>query len=209
MIINKHMLSIPPFISTSWKDIDLLLSDGQTTLNVYLKNGTVVKISNLLKDDLNLIFKVHQDILLSPSQPTIPSLIDPLLFSLSGPLLEHDPDLHDASPLPDEVKIKLKSLLEGMPKLEKIKLPQIHQDCNCPFCQIMGLIQDEATNDEEIVKDEDLLFSTWKQEAFSDHLIKLTHPFNQEETYFINLESPISCSCGQTSCEHIEHVLRN
>lgn len=208
MIINKQILSIPPFISTSWRDVELLLSDGHSTLNIYLKNGTLVKISNLQKDDLDLIFKVHQDILLTPEQPHIPSLIDPLLFSFSGPLLEHDPDLKDASPLPDEVKIKLKSLLEGFPKLDKIKLPEVHSDCNCPFCQVMSLIQDDE-NDDDIVTDDDLHFSTWKQDHLTEHLIKLIHPFNEEEIYLVSLDTPVTCSCGQTGCEHIEHVLRN
>lgn len=208
MIINKQILSIPPFISTSWQDVELLLSDGHSTLNIYLKNGTLVKISNLLKEDLDLIFKVHQDILLSPSQPEIPSLIDPLLLSFSGSLLEHDPDLKDASPLPLEVKTKLKSLLDEIPKLDKIKLPDIHPDCHCPFCQIMNLMQDQD-HDDELVTDDDLHFSTWKQEALSEHLIKLIHPFNHDENYLVSLDTPITCSCGQTGCEHVEHVLRH
>jgi hypothetical protein len=209
MIINKQILSIPPFISTSWKDVELLLSDGHSTLNIYLKNGTLVKISNLLKEDLDLIFKVHQDILLTKAQPHIPSLIDPTFLSFSGSLLEHDPDLKDASPLPDEVKAKLKGLLEEMPKLDKIKFPEVHDDCNCPFCQIMTLLQEDESDEEELVSDEDLHFSTWKQDTLTDHLIKLIHPFNEEENYIVSLDHPITCSCGQTGCEHIEHVLRN
>lgn len=208
MIINKQVLSIPPFISTSWKDIELLLSDGHSTLNIYLKNGTLVKISNLLKEDLDLIFKVHQDILLTQQDTRISSMMDPLLFSFTGPMLEHDPDLQDSSPLPDEVKNKLKSLIDGMPKIEKSKLPEIHQNCNCPYCQIMNLVH--GTDDEEdIVSEDELHFSTWKQDALTNHLIKLTHPFNDEESYLVSLDSPVTCSCGQIGCEHVEHVLRN
>lgn len=208
MIINKQILSIPPFISTSWKDVELLLSDGHSTLNIYLKNGTLVKISNLLKEDLDLIFKVHQDILLSPSPLQIPSLIDPLLFSFSGSLFEHDPDLKDASPLPLEIKTKLKSLLDEMPQLDPVKFPQVHPHCHCPFCQIMSLIQNKQTDD-DLVSDDDLHFSTWKQEVLSEHLIKLIHPFNADENYLVSLDTPITCSCGQVGCEHIEHVLRH
>ena len=208
MIINKQLLSIPPFISASWKDIELLLSDGASTLNIYLKNGTIVKISNLLKEDLDLIFKVHQDILLNQTNDQMPMMFDPLFFQFSGPLLDHDPDLADASPLPDEVKLKLKSLLESLPKFDKIKLPEPHPDCNCPHCQVMSLLS-ENKDQEEIVSDEELHFSTWVQERLGDHLFKITHPFNDEESYFVSLDTPVSCSCGHTACEHLEHVLRH
>jgi hypothetical protein len=208
MIINKQLLSIPPFISTSWKDIELLLSDGQNTLNIYLKNGTLVKISHLLKEHLNLIFSVHQEILLNQAQEVTTPIIDPLFFQFSGPFLEHDPDLCDASPLPDEVRSKLKSLIENLPKMDPSKMPVVHDNCFCPHCQLINLIF-ENTEKEELVSDSDLTFSTWIQEEVSDDEIKLIHPYNSDEFYIIKLQNPLQCSCQMPDCEHLLHVLRN
>jgi hypothetical protein len=208
MIINKQLLSIPPFISTSWKDVELLLSDGQHTLNIYLKNGTLVKISHLLKEQLDLIFNVHQEILLTQAQDLAAPLIDPLFFQFSGPFLEHDPELSDANPLPDEVKARLQSLLEGLPKIDSAKLPQPILGCNCPHCQLMTLIN-VPKNEEEYVDDEELKFASWDVNQLSDHLFKLTHPYDETDIYYVSLESPISCTCGEKNCEHIEHILRN
>jgi hypothetical protein len=208
MIINKQLLSIPPYISTSWKDVELLLSDGQHTLNIYLKNGTLVKISHLHKEQLDLIFSVHQEILLNQTQEMTIPIIDPLFFQFSGPFLEHDPDLYDASPLPDEVKIKLLSLLEGLPKIDTSKAPLIHPDCSCPHCQLMNLIAHNKEQ-QEYISDEELSFATWTQSSISPQEIKLTHPYNTDESYIVSLNEPISCTCGQNHCEHLIHVLRS
>lgn len=206
MIINKQLLSIPPFISTSWKDVELLLSDGKNTLNIYLKNGTLVKISHLLKEQLDLIFQVHQEILLSQAQDISAPLVDPLFFQFSGPFLEHDPELSDASPLPDEVKSKLLSLLKSLPKMDATKLPIAHENCGCPHCQLMNLMKGQEEDD--IVTDEELRFATWRVEEIENNYFKLTHPYQESEIYFVSLSDPISCSCGQNHCEHVEHILR-
>ena len=208
MIINKQLLSIPPFISTSWKDVELLLSDGQHTLNIYLKNGTLVKISHLLKEQLDLIFKVHQEILLAQAQDMAMPLMDPVFFQFSGPFLEHDPELSDASPLPEEVKDKLYSLLKGLPKLDVSKLPEAHAGCMCPHCQLMNLISINE-QEEELVTDDDLKFATWDIKQIDNHHFKLQHPYDENEVYDVCLDAPIFCSCGQNQCEHIECVLRN
>lgn len=208
MIINNKLLSIPPFISTSWRDVELLLSDGQHTLNIYLKNGTLVKISHLLKDQLDLIFKVHQDVLLNQNTDKKPPFLDPLMVQFSGQILEHDPELFDFQPLPDDMLGKLKALSSALPKPDKDRMPQIHPGCRCPHCQIMTVILEEQDND-DLVDDSDLTFATWLQEELTDHDFLITHPYNKEETYLVTLGEKVCCSCGQMPCEHIEHVLKN
>lgn len=210
MIVNTKLLSIPPYISTSWKDVELLLSDGENTLNVYLKNGTVIKIAHLMKEHLELIFKVHQEVLMQKQHDIPPSLIDPLFFNFSGPFLEHDAEMSDADPLPDEIKQKLRSLIRSFPKLEKSQLPQFHENCNCPHCQLMNLLSDKENEgfEEELIDDKDLVFAPWQVEKKSDKCFVLSHP-DLEERFEVNLESFPTCSCNQGSCEHLAYVLRN
>jgi len=210
MIVNTKLLSIPPYISTSWKDVELLLSDGEHTLNVYLKNGTIIKIAHLLKEQLELIFKVHQEVLMQKPKDIPPSLIDPLFFNFSGPFLEHDPEMSDAEPLPEEIKLKLKSLVDTFPKLEKSKLPKFHDNCNCPHCQLMALLSDEedTCEIEEVIDDKDLQFALWNVEKLTDKDFKLSHP-DEPEIFHVNLNQTPCCSCQKPCCEHLAYVLRN
>ncbi len=208
MIINKHVLSIPPYISTSWRDIELLLSDGHSTLNIYLKNGTLVRIAHLPKEQLDLIFAIHQEILLQKPALIPTQALDPLLFNFAGPFLEHDETLSDSSPLPEEVKERLRSLIQGLPKIEAQRLPPIHENCHCPHCQLMGLLVEPELKEEE-VSDEDLRFSTWITYPVSSSEVIVEHPYDKQQCYRVFLKNPVGCSCGETGCEHLKHVLRN
>lgn len=66
MKINQKMLNIPPYISTSWKNIATLYVDNQQNkpvLNVALVNGTCVQIPNLTSSVLEAIFSMHSQYL--------------------------------------------------------------------------------------------------------------------------------------------------
>jgi hypothetical protein len=206
MLINKKLLHIPPFISTSWKDVELLLGDGHHSLNIYLKNGTLVQISHLSKEELDLIFQVHQEILLAQASSKDLTLPHPLLFQFSHQFLEQDPQISDTTSLSDAVKIKLLSVLDQM-------IPQEHthahpDSCSCAQCTLINFLSEKNQTPDEIVCDEDLQFATWIVDPLESQNYKLTHPYHPDETYFVCLNHPICCSCGQPGCEHIEHVLK-
>ena len=81
MKINAKMLSIPPYISTSWENISSLQADPLTgILHIFLTNKQTVSIPGLPGPLLEGIFRAHAEFLEHP--PTSP------LFPLSRPLLQ-------------------------------------------------------------------------------------------------------------------------
>jgi hypothetical protein len=66
MKINQKMLNIPPYISTSWKNVAALYVDNQQNkpvLSIALLNGTCVQIPNLQSCVLEAIFSMHSQYL--------------------------------------------------------------------------------------------------------------------------------------------------
>lgn len=66
MKINQKMLNIPPYVSTSWKNITALYVDdcqNQLVLNIVLLNGTCIRIPNLTSSILETIFSMHSQYL--------------------------------------------------------------------------------------------------------------------------------------------------
>ena len=62
MNINPKILSIPPYISTSWKNIASLHVDTQNptlVLIVTLLNGTCIEVPQLAPDTIEMIFRAH------------------------------------------------------------------------------------------------------------------------------------------------------
>ena len=66
MKINQKMLNIPPYISTSWKNVAALYVDNQQNkpvLSIALLNGTCVQIPNLQSGVLEAVFSMHSQYL--------------------------------------------------------------------------------------------------------------------------------------------------
>jgi len=66
MKINQKMLNIPPYISTSWKNVAALYVDNQQNkpvLSIALLNGTCVQVPNLTSCVLEAIFSMHSQYL--------------------------------------------------------------------------------------------------------------------------------------------------
>ena len=60
--INQKILSIPPYISTSWKNINTLHMkeiEGKPVLVIALHNGTSIDIPGLQKSLIEEIFEAH------------------------------------------------------------------------------------------------------------------------------------------------------
>lgn len=186
MKINQKILSIPPFISTSWKNVTSLhLEDrnGQTILMIGLQNGSSIEIPNLPKEALQAIFAAHERFLereessagaspTMPMGPTLPPFIQggmpsngSAVFSLPlnlgidgnmGNLLQHNQEGADSPDLPKEVLNKIKSLSKAMGIETKDNLPKPEPHCNCLHCQIMRAFADEEQEELLEVHDEEI-----------------------------------------------------
>ncbi|NGX59422.1 MAG: hypothetical protein KR126chlam3_00573 [Chlamydiae bacterium] len=172
MKINQKILSIPPYISTSWKNvISLHLEEhnGVSVLIIGLVNGSTIEIPGLDKKSLEATFAAHEkhlelDVtdLVGPNEssqmPMLPPgmfenpsaiLSLPLRFGLDanmGNLLQHNPEAADSPDLPKEVIEKIASLSKvvGLDNVDNFPKPEPH--CNCMHCQIMKAMQEDSQN---------------------------------------------------------------
>ena len=238
MKINQKILSIPPYISTAWKNVISLHIEEQNTplLIIGLVNGSSIEIPNLDQPLLEAVFAAHQKYLEQESpnntlqRGSSPSSIFPgmqdsttlLSFPLNlgiegnmGNLLQHNPEAADSPNLPSEVleKIATLSKVVGFENVENFPKPEPH--CNCMHCQIMRVIQKnegdflEHVDVDEEVSEEDLRFRDWDIKQSGDQLYIVTNPLNNEEHYNVFLGKPVGCTCGQLNCEHIRAVLNS
>ncbi len=237
MKVNQKILSIPPYVSTSWKNVISLHAekrDDNSILIIGLVNGSTIEIPNLDKTTIESIFSAHEKYIEQDSTPsskeTPPSIFpseimeDSALLSLPLPLgldanmgnmLQHNPDAASSPDLPKEVleKIAAVSKVVGFETGENLPKPEPH--CNCTHCQIMSVLQDEeelpagSIEHEEEVSDEDLSFRNWEIAQSGDKLYIVTNPLNAKEQYNVYLGTPVGCTCGTPNCEHISSVLNS
>ena len=216
MKITTRILSIPPYLSTTWKNISSLHVKeglGHLTLVVFLQNGTSVEVPNLDRGSIDEIFEAHARSTEEHSAPTLPG---PFGFSLplqgDSPIqtfetsMQHNPEQTDLPPIPPAVLKKI-SMITRVFGIDNI-LPKGEPNCNCVYCQIVRSVQGEEMAVEE-VSDEDLKFRTWEIEEVGEKLYKVTNPLDPNEHYNVFLGTPIGCTCGSQNCEHIQTVLKS
>lgn len=157
--ITEKILSITPYISTSWSKIAALHAK-ENTLTVTLTNGSDVEIPNLDPATLEMIFQHHAQSLEKESSPH-PQHLDPLqiknlleteepgirfAFGTSmegmGSMMQHNPNQADAPDLPPEILQKIKTITKIITSFEEnIVMPNAEQNCNCFYCQIARTIK--------------------------------------------------------------------
>lgn len=229
MKINHKVLSIPPYISTSWKNINALHVRGKSLI-ISLQNGSVIEVPDLPETILTEIFTAHESHMENEQEITETPLganfsfgmpIQELggLGALGGlenitSLMHHNMDKADSPNLPQDVLDKVKNLTKVMGMDEHIQnMPEAEPHCNCPYCQIARAIADEESHeepldiDEEIVSESELKFREWDIKEIGDKQYTVTNPLNPNEIYHVFLGTPIGCTCGKTNCEHIKCVL--
>lgn len=236
MKINPKNLIIPPFISTSWKQVkSIFVSDG--TLKISLQNGETVNIPNLSDETLTAVFKAHEDFLeseqpkpseseeLSPKEfiqglfSNLPiSDIQLTSFSPGGiegisAVLQHDLSQSNSPKIPDEILNRIASLVKMMMPEDGDALPKPEPHCNCPHCQIARAIRgtelEEEVDHDEPVEDEELEFKEWDVESVGENLYRVTSRLNPQEQYQVYLGEPVGCTCGKEGCDHLLAVLRS
>jgi hypothetical protein len=237
MRINYKILSLPPYISTSWKNVVSLHveleSDGPLLL-IALIDGQKVVVPNLEPPIIEAIFHAHAKFLeQEQAQPVLKDgsfplahpeqlgLNFPLKIAIGGlenlgNLLQHNPAQADTPPLPEDILNKIVSLTKNAGIDDPNMLPTAEPHCNCVHCQIARAIHgNHATSDthtidiDEEVSEEDLKFRTWNIVQTGDKLFALSNPLDEAEKYNVFLGNPVGCTCGEKSCEHILAVLRS
>ena len=227
MKINDKLLSIPPYLSTSWDNISSIQMDlASGSLEIMLYTNIKVSIPNLSKDVLETIFSCHASSL-EKTEETL--LANPFGINiqnagvvLSGMenftgMMQHDRNQSNALNLPEELLLKIAEMGKAMGiDKETFNIPESEPHCNCPYCQISRAIHgikhtnpDLGIDENEEVSKEELTFREWNIDQQNDKLYYVTNPLNNNEKYSVYLGDPIGCTCGKNNCEHILAVLKS
>lgn len=219
MKINKSILHLPPYISTSWDNITSIFSQEQFLI-IILKNGIKIEIPNLNAGLIELIFDTHAKVLESNSISKPKTSISfglPLnpnigLDSISS-AMQHDPSQKNAPDLPLDILKKIANLAKLFAEEANMDMPKPEKDCNCMHCQIAKALQIGAgvnpENLDDEVLDDDLKFRVWDIKEEGSKLFSVINPLDQNEHYSVFLGEPIGCTCGKRNCEHIKAVLKS
>jgi hypothetical protein len=232
--INETILSIPPYLSTTWHQIASLHTIDQV-LFVTLFEGSTLQIPGLTPTEIDSIFNHHGAFLekAENEEKNLPDLTDVARalgeFSLGSSVvrfgfshmtedqmtnlsLEHNQADADAPDLPQEIIEKIGMITKMINGNEDIALPEPHLGCNCFHCQIsrgLNKTLEISTEKEEIVSDAELSFEEWSVSQLDHQLYAVAHKLNEGETYQVFLGEPIGCTCGHSGCEHILAVLKS
>lgn len=243
MKINDKILSLPPYISTSWDQVSALRMKANH-LSITLKNGDSIDIPALVPEIIEKIFQAHADHLelqteksyLETKQNTSfnkqllaqtlfgqdPGEL-PFRFGISGidgmsAALQHNPDQSDAPNIPEPILRKISAIAKIVGPEEASTLPKAEPNCNCVYCQLTRAISGEGQepvhlmaeeSEEETVNEGDLAFQQWDIAPAGDKLFTVTSRLDTNEKYSVYLGSPVGCTCGHPSCEHIVAVLKS
>ncbi len=218
MKITDKVLSIPPYISSAWKNIVSLQLEARPfgpVLVIHLVTGSKVEIPNLERPLLEKIFSCHATVVENEkSSVGKESFSFPLIFPhLEGlaSMIQHNEEHKNAPPLPSEMLERISTMIKTLLPNDISYLQHPEPGCNCPHCQIMRSalgIQEESLLEEEVTE-EDLKFRTWDIKQENDKLYSVTNPLDSKEHYSIFLGNPVGCTCGNKNCEHIQAVLRS
>lgn len=233
MKINEHILSLPPHLSTSWKEVKALRSENQSLI-VTLMSGQVVNVPDLDRAWIDSAFQAHAaylerkqpETLFNPMEKLFSKSMDgSIRFAIASPFLdgtlqnlEHNPQESNGPDLPPE-------LLERVRDMSKMFAGQIVElaqksepHCNCPWCQITRALEattkripkaQELGSIEEPVKDEDLRFESWDIKELGEKHYSVTNKLDKNESYQVFLGDPVGCTCGKRGCEHIIRTLHS
>lgn len=216
MKITPGILSIPPYVSTPWKNISsmhtALQSEDRFDLIILLKDNTRIVVPSLDKSSIDAIFEAHTRFSCSQENPQFFSL--PITGSgadLSS-TIQHNPSQSQAPNLPKELLDKIAKMARALNPDDAAQFPKPEPHCNCPFCQVAralhGSDAQEDILDEEI-SEKDLSFRSWNIQKSADKLYTVSNPLDTHEHYSVYLGEPLGCTCGRKNCEHIRAVLND
>jgi hypothetical protein len=230
MKISDKILSIPPYISTSWAAISTIRMRANL-LVITLKNSDQIEIPNLTAEIIERIFHTHATYLEKDQRSFAKeanSVNSEMPFRIGlgsidnlGSALQHNPAQANAPDLPQEILNKIGLIAKIISPEDLAQLPKPEPHCNCMHCQIAKAIlqnvQEQAkgqegqlnSSQEELVLDEELSFRQWDIEQCGDKLFNVINRLDNKERYSVYLGEPIGCTCGKQGCEHILAVLKS
>lgn len=218
MKITSKILSIPPYLSTTWKNISSLHVQADGNLIVFLQNRVRIEVPGLSKETIDEIFEAHARS--AEEEKALKSLLDggPLSFSLPmkldgsfdplGSTLQHNPEQANFPPIQPEILKKIATIAKAFGLDDDSYLSKAEPHCNCTYCQLARALHGSEEVIEE-VNEEDLKFRDWGIEQEGDQLYKVTNPLDSNECYNVFLGDPLGCTCGSKNCEHIRAVLNS
>lgn len=225
--ITDKILSIPPYVSTSWPQIAALHMKGGV-LAITLVDGDTLHIPNLTSEVIQSIFH-HHAIYLEKEQTENPLELSKLkgvieqeepsirlAFGSSveglGNIMHHNPNQSDAEDLPPEVLQKIGAIAKIIAPSEEMLLPKAEGNCNCFYCQIARVLNPTPIlhhEEHEEVKEEELQFQQWTITQTGEKLFCVVNRLDEHEKYNVYLGEPVGCTCGIQGCEHILAVLKS
>ena len=235
MKINDKILSIPPYISTTWKNVRALHQRGNY-LVVNLNDGETIQIPSLTPTIVEQVFQAHAEFIdkEASEQPSAAKLSNPLIQTLFsegtdspfkvgfngleglGAPLQHNPENMNAPDIPQPILQKIASIAKVLAAEDVAALAKPEPHCNCMYCQIARTIQNEAngiilpeSKEDDTVSEDDLSFRHWDIAQTGDKLFSVINRLDGKEKYSVYLGHPIGCTCGKTGCEHIVAVLKS
>ncbi|MGB7978089.1 MAG: hypothetical protein WCF19_02885 [Chlamydiales bacterium] len=220
MKITSRILSIPPYLSTTWKNISSLYvnaEEDRLTLVVRLQNQIQVEVPGLSKELIHEIFEAHsksaeeetewKNPLEGPFSFTVPvksdGSFDPLVTSM-----QHNPEQADLAPIPPDVLKRLTMIARVFGLEDTSTLPKPEPGCHCVYCQITRAFAGGDAAPIEEITHEDLTFRDWEIQEAGHQLYNVTNPLDANERYSVFLGTPLGCTCGSKNCEHIRAVLQ-
>ncbi|WP_228840590.1 hypothetical protein [Candidatus Protochlamydia phocaeensis] len=233
--INEKILSIPPYISTSWSRIAALHMKGGI-LAITLIDGDTINIPKLSDETIEQIFSYHATYLekeqlasqagsaYTLKEENLKGMVEQfgepsfkLAFgSLDGlnTAMQHNPAQANAPDLPPEILQKIEAISKVIAPSDEALLPKAEPFCNCFHCQVARVLNPPpitATVEEhhEEVSDSDLQFQQWTITQTGDKLFSVTNRLDTHEKYSVYLGHPVGCTCGKQGCEHILAVLKS
>lgn len=219
MKITSKILSIPPYLSTTWRNISSLHirpAGDLFTLVVLLQNQAQIEVPDLDKQTVDEIFEAHLRASGEEALPQFPT-DSPFSFSLpltgsglmdaAGPSFQHTPEQANLPPLLPEILKKIAAVAKAFGVEDFAITAKAEVGCNCMHCQLVRAMQSD-TEIEEITQ-EDLRFRDWEVEETGEKLYSVTNPLDANEKYSVFLGTPIGCTCGSKNCEHIRAVLNS
>ncbi len=218
MKINNKILSIPPYISTSWKNINSLLVDQSGQLIILLHTNAKIIIPHLDSSIINVIFDAHAKYVEveEKQKPKTDGFPLPLKIGTDGiesvgSAMQHNPAQATSPDLPEEILSKISGIVKVMGIEDPELLPKAEPNCNCVHCQIARAIRGikKGEEEEEEISEEDLKFRLWDIKQTGEKLYLVTNPLDKKEEYSVFLGEPIGCTCGSKNCEHVRAVLNS
>ncbi len=226
MKVNSKILSIPPYISSSWENISSLYiedKEDKKILVINLKTGAKLEIPGLTTATLLQIFQSHEQYLEESDKNLLNTKEQAPSFSLGIPLtvnsdqfqelmeMMQDPTKLPQLDLPAHIIEKISETIKHLGVDEKW-IESSGELLDHPMYEPLKQFLSQQKNDktveaEDEVSDEDLRFKEWDIHQMTKELYKVMNPLDHSEEYQVFLGNPIGCTCGHQNCDHIKAVL--